>query len=51
MKPNTKSLTFEELYNQIFNDGIITKQNKDILYKSAKAINIELLYKSLKLIQ
>jgi ankyrin repeat protein len=39
MKPNTKSLTFEELYNQIFNDGIITKQNKDKLYKSAKAIN------------
>ena len=38
MKPNTKSLTFEELYNQIFNDGIITKQNKDKLYKSAKAI-------------
>lgn len=39
MKLNTKSLTFEELYNQIFNDGIITKQNKDKLYKSAKAIN------------
>lgn len=39
MKPNSKSLSFEVIYKQIFNDQVITKQNKDKLYKLAKAIN------------
>ncbi len=37
MKSDYKNLTFKELYNQIFKDGIVTKQNKDRLFKLAKA--------------
>lgn len=37
MKSDYKNLTFKELYNQIFKDGIVTKQNKDKLFKLAKA--------------
>ena len=37
MKSDYKNLTFKELYNQIFKDGVVTKQNKDRLFKLAKA--------------